>query len=372
MSDKLKRVIPIYLILGIYIIISMIFGLTPWIKLYINYLNPLFIILISILVYFITKDFKIRKRNKYSKNIIFFIIGFCIVYFISGLIFGFNYNDYIYNSSFLISFISLFLIVLLKEYMRYKMLSINKKKNNYIFITILFIILDISYISIITNSFTSYIFSDLIKIIILNITSSYLILKVNYLSNYLYRGILSGIMFLSPVVPSYPWYIESLILLCFLIIINILVDKYSFLEDRRDKHRKKDNPIISNILLITVIAFASFVFGFFKYQPISILSDSMKDYCSKGDVVIIEKIDKEDISFIEKDDIIYYRYDNKYITHRVYEIEVVNGTYVFYTKGDNNEFVDNWKVYEEDIIGVVKFRVKYFGWPSVILNDLLS
>ena len=56
----------------------------------------------------------------------------------------------------------------------------------------------------------------------------------------------------------------------------------------------------------------------------------------------------------------------------MYEKEFVNGSYIFYTKGDNNEFVDNWEVYEDDIIGVVKFRIKYLGWPSVLLNDLLS
>ena len=371
MSDAFKRLIPIYLILGIYIFVSILFSMTTLSNLYINFLNPLFLLLISILVFSITNGFKIRKRNKYSKNIILLIIGFCIIYFLSGLLFGFKYNSLLDNG-FIINFISLFLVILFKEYIRYRLLSTAKKNKDYILITGLFIILDISYISIINNSFINYIFSDLFKIIILNVTSSYLILNVNYLSNYLYRSILGMIMFLLPIVPNFAWYVESLFLLIFLIIVNVLVDRYSILEERKGRKRKKENPILSSIILVSVIIFASFMFGFFKYQPISILSNSMKDYYSKGDVVIVEKITKEDIQFIEKDDIIYYRYDNKYITHRVYEKELVNGEYVFYTKGDNNEFVDNWEVYDEDIIGVVKFRIKYLGWPSVLLNDLLS
>lgn len=371
MSDTLKRVIPIYIILGLYIFISILFSMSSLTNLYINFLNPLFLVLISILVFSITSGFKIRKKNKYSKNIILLIIGFYFIYYILGLLFGFKYNSLLDNG-FFINFLSLFLVIILKEFIRYKLLSTTKKKNNYILITCLFIILDINYISIIHNSFISYIFSDLIKIIVLNVTSTYLVLNVNYLSNYLYRSILGLIMFLLPVIPNYPWYIESLLLLIFLIVVNVLVDKYSILEDRKSRGRKKENSIISSIILISVIVFASFMFGFFKYQPISILSNSMKNYYSKGDVVIIEKINQEDIQFIEKDDIIYYRYDNKYITHRVYEKEFVNGSYIFYTKGDNNEFVDNWEVYEDDIIGVVKFRIKYLGWPSVLLNDLLS
>lgn len=192
------------------------------------------------------------------------------------------------------------------------------------------------------------------------------------MTNYLYRGILAGIMFLLPVVPDLEWYVLSLFLLIFLIIVNILVDKFNLLEDRHRNRRKKDNPILTGIFYISAIVFILFMFGFFKYQPIAILSDSMKDYYAKGDAVVIEKIDKEDIPFIEKDDIIYYRYDGKYITHRVYAIEVSNGSYIFYTKGDNNDFVDNWKVSEDDIVGVVKFRIKYVGWPSVLLNGLLS
>ena len=86
----------------------------------------------------------------------------------------------------------------------------------------------------------------------------------------------------------------------------------------------------------------------------------------------INEVKSSDIDNIKEKDIIYYRYGNKYITHRVVDIDVEDGSYIFYTKGDNNNDVDPWRVKESDIVGLVKCRIKYLGWPSVWVYELLS
>jgi len=165
-----------------------------------------------------------------------------------------------------------------------------------------------------------------------------------------------------------------LFLLILLIILVFSIDYLVDLEEKRIRKRKikQGNTLGTYCLFGITVIFVLFVVGIFKYQPIAILSNSMKGSFSKGDAVVVEKIDKDDLSRIKKDDVIYYKYDGRYITHRVIEIEEVNGSYIFYTKGDNNLTNDEWKVHDYMVEGIICFSVKYVGWPSVWLNSLVK
>ena len=46
-----------------------------------------------------------------------------------------------------------------------------------------------------------------------------------------------------------------------------------------------------------------------------------------------------------------------------------NNEYLLYTKGDNNEFVDDF-IYPKDVYGIVKFKIPYIGLPTVWLHNL--
>jgi len=379
MSDTNKRLIPIYILLFIYFIISFFISFTTS-KLFL-YLSPLLLLFISLVTYYITKGFNIRNRNKYTKNqnVIIIIISYCIIYYLSGLVFGFLKSGYSLSISGIISnFIAYFSVVLLKEYIRYRMIFTTKKKTNLILITGLFVLLDIEFNSLFSiNSSISgfeYLFKDLVPIIITNITSSYLIYRIGSLPNYIYRGILSGIVLFSPIIPNLNWLVNNLFLLILLIILVFSIDYLVDLEEKRIRKRKikQGNTLGTYCLFGITVIFVLFVVGIFKYQPIAILSNSMKGSFSKGDAVVVEKIDKDDLSRIKKDDVIYYKYDGRYITHRVIEIEEVNGSYIFYTKGDNNLTNDEWKVHDYMVEGIICFSVKYVGWPSVWLNSLVK
>ena len=49
-----------------------------------------------------------------------------------------------------------------------------------------------------------------------------------------------------------------------------------------------------------------------------------------------------------------------------------NGTYKYRTKGDNNKDPDNWVVDSKEVIGKIIFNVKYIGYPTVVINNLLN
>ena len=368
-SDTLRRVIPIYIILIIYIFLSSFIKCTSLEVFFLSFINPLLLIMISFFTYRMTNDLYLRNRKKNIKfkNILIVLCFYLLIYYLSGLIFGFIKND-----SFNIINISLLISILLEEFIRYRLLLVSNKKNNYILLTLLFIILDINILSLI-NNISSYLLVDLIPIILINTLSTYLCVKVNLLSNLIYRGIIF-IISIMPLIPDLEWGLNSILLLVLVLFSIYNINRIDHINDRKSKRRKSflEKSLFSYGLVILSVLFLMFIIGFFKYQPIAILSNSMKDYYARGDIVIIEKVKSSDIDNIKEKDIIYYRYGNRYITHRVVDIVLEDGNHIFYTKGDNNNDVDPWSVKESDIVGVVKGRIKYLGWPSVWVYELLS
>ena len=49
--------------------------------------------------------------------------------------------------------------------------------------------------------------------------------------------------------------------------------------------------------------------------------------------------------------------------HRVIDKAIVNGEKRYYTKGDANEKMDSSYITDDEIDGLVLFRIKYIGYP---------
>ena len=124
-------------------------------------------------------------------------------------------------------------------------------------------------------------------------------------------------------------------------------------------------------VLILVFLIVGFVVGLFKYQPVAVISDSMVPLFARGDMIVVEQIDDDDIANIQVGDVIKFQSDNYYVIHRVYAIEETDDGLLFTTKGDNNNAPDSKKVRPEQIQGRYKFHVKYLGFPSVWLSEAL-
>lgn len=129
------------------------------------------------------------------------------------------------------------------------------------------------------------------------------------------------------------------------------------------------------------------VFGF-QLTTISRLTESMRPTIEPGDIILIKKIDEEDI---EEDDVIsFYNYARGQnaqgetvwikirIVHRLIDIDDETGAYI--TQGDNNASVDT--IYDEyghitdltydQVIGAYVFRIPYVGViASGLRNPLL-
>ena len=67
-----------------------------------------------------------------------------------------------------------------------------------------------------------------------------------------------------------------------------------------------------------------------------------------------------------------YQYNNAVITHRVVDKYYSDGHIVFRTKGDNNETVDKNMVLDDDVKGIVVNKIKFIGYPSILLQEMLN
>ena len=106
----------------------------------------------------------------------------------------------------------------------------------------------------------------------------------------------------------------------------------------------------------------------FRFSALAIGSPSMAKAINKGDMVIIDKDAKD----IKVKDVIAFEEQGRVIVHRVISIDDLNDIRLYQTKGDANPTKDGWKVNDNTLVGKVVLRIRWLGWPTVKLSELLQ
>lgn len=106
------------------------------------------------------------------------------------------------------------------------------------------------------------------------------------------------------------------------------------------------------------------------YKVLSVLSGSMEPAISTGDVIIVEPLKPE--QEIREGDVITFRAPDApdmLITHRVIGIVSVNGEPAAYvTKGDANDAPDLTPVQRFQIVGIQRWRIRYYGYLTQFMQ----
>lgn len=322
-----------------------------------------------------------RDKRRYIKDIILevaiFLFTFFILYYLLGVVIGFAETHY-YSVYGMVTFvIPVFLYVVLRELFRYMMLcKAEGSKLVVVVTTIMFIFLDVtSFIPGIDYSSGVSIFKFIALLVLpaisTNVVLSYLTMKTGYKPVLFYALVIELYAFLLPIVPDPGEYITAVIRFTLPIILWYKV--YSFFEKDRDPeidreyNKKHFVSLIGPAIIAVVLVY--FTSGYFHYYAVAVASGSMKTKINKGDVVVIEKIDKKYDELKKGQVIAFYQHEKIYV-HRLVDIGKDRNEYYFYTKGDANNFPDNFVVKEEDIIGIVNYRIPVIGKPTVWLNEL--
>ena len=105
---------------------------------------------------------------------------------------------------------------------------------------------------------------------------------------------------------------------------------------------------------------------FLGYKTYEIVSRSMENTINKNDVIVVKDVPKTEIKL---DDIIAFNNGEEVITHRVIDIENIDGKTLYTTKGDNNRYPDKNKITYEQIEGKYVFKINKFGYFLNILKN---
>lgn len=334
------------------------------------------ILWVLLLVFLIIKG-GFPKDNNYLKKssirtIIISLMFYFIIIYILGLFTGFAKEINFANT---ISFIKRICITLVfivsSELIRYLTFKRNPNKLQIVLFTILMICLNM--VTIINFSlFTSLEKTFLVvSVLILPIIAreclySYITYNVSYVPTLILHLVLGLYTYIFPIVPSLGNYITSVCGIVFPYMVYKQIGKSILYKEKYNIYAKKYlSRFCYSLILIFGIGLTILVSGIFKYQMIAIVSGSMEPVYYRGDAVIFEK---KDASEIKKGDILVFRHDNTYITHRVINITQSGSNYKFTTKGDNNDTRDVFDTSSKDVVGVVKYIVKYIGYPTVWFN----
>lgn len=369
----------IFLIYILFICIFKVYNVSKFIDL----INIIFFLILGIICYFLFSFSKCRKNTKKItlQTIIIWILIYYFITYMSGLVLGFLLGPYSFGKTGIIfNILPSIIIIVLQELVRY--MYIRAKGNDYLKIavfTVLFILFDL------VMGFHNYNLGGLdgilkfIGLLVLPSISkqflfSYLSYKASHVSVIVYRLLLETMVFILPIVPDLSVYLEAVIKSSFPIILFLSLDR-NLEKYEKNKSNKKINRKRGYIYLpvgCVLIMLVVLVSGIFKYHMIAVATGSMKPAINIGDAVIIEKLDKRELSLLDKGDILAFNSGDKIVVHRIEEIILVEDSYQFITKGDANEAVDDYVVLEEDVIGTVNVKIPYIGLPSVWLRDMFK
>ena len=344
------------------------------------YLLVLFVIF-GIGYFFLKLD---KRKERLSKDILL-IIGIAVllywlIIYIVGYFSGFLMNSY--QRSFLgISKNLLYGFGLISscELMRHMFL---RRRNDNIKIFVLTIVV-FSMLEIVTKfsanqldsnvQILKLLFSVVVPIFSKNIFLTFITQRVGFGSSMLYRSLMELPLYVVPIIPNLGYYIENLVITILPLIILLIIYKLYYSDDGKIASSRMYNKInkISNVIysfiVILLLGVVLLVSGIGRYIVYTIGSASMEDTINVGDVVVIDKKDKE----FKENDIIAFYHNDVILVHRIIKIyKDAYGEY-YQTKGDNNETADSWLVKEKDVVGQYRMRFRWIGWPTVKLNEWL-
>lgn len=377
---KIDKTIFLYIIAGLAIMTAQLL-----VSIYIPKYNRLINLIIwgIIFTFLQFQNIDLQRYNNLREKIIYVIlimIGYYIAYFSLGFFYGYSNNPYSQQTTAILENIIFMIgLILLQEYIRYKLLNYKKNIFIYIIVTLFFVlfsveILNIPYYFRNAEAGLEYVFGELVILIIYSCISTYLALRggIKLLLTY---AIISkiGIIFM-PIIPKLNWFVECVLELVTALIIFLVVRYLNTYRNKNVEKREivKLNPFKMLPIIIVLTIFTLFVAGVLPYRPVAVMSNSMVPVFSRGDIIIIKSINQEDIKYLEEGQIIEYKVPSgSSVVHRIQRINTIGDSLNFITKGDNNISADTEKVQENQIKGVVTMTIPYIGFPSVYFSQFI-
>ncbi len=186
-----------------------------------------------------------------------------------------------------------------------------------------------------------------------------------------YRLIMTLYAYLIPATSDIPRALSAFVLLLLPIVSYWFIDVL-FTKRKRKALQKSTLPgkLAFGAVMILLLCFILLITCQFRYGMIVIATESMTGEINVGDAVVFEQY--EYIDEIKENDVIVFEEYNRRTVHRVVRIDTVDGERRYITKGDANEGNDSGYRTDSDIVGVVRLKVVYIGYPSLWLRKIMN
>ena len=328
--------------------------------------------------YLFVKKRPILSMNKNQVTMLMSIIGlvYLMLYYLSGLGFGFYKNPYALKLEFVFTFfLPTAVVIVASEIFRYVMRAQEDKAADIIcFLSC--IVAEITICSTATVAISSFShFMDMVgetvfPVVMGNVLYHYISKRYGFYPNIIYRAITSLYIYLIPYTSAMSEALHVFIKLLLPIAIYLFID--SLFEKKRRyalaKKSKLEVPItvLAVVIMLVVLMLISNQFSIGLYV---IATDSMTGEINKGDAVLYERYDDQTIL---EGQVVAYKEGKSVIIHRVNDIQIINGASRYYTKGDANENADAGYRTDGDIVGLVNFKIPFIGYPTIWLRSLFD
>lgn len=369
------------------IVLSIVFLLNIFYKFITNNYFILLLILLTIgLIVFLMgyerdKNIDNPTKRKLLLFVVIYTIGFIIFQY--GLGFFLNYVNSPYRTDLLGIFSNTFLMILIiisSEYLRYILVKKGEKqKIILVFTFILLVLIDLTLsIKYYNLNHLNELLEYLTLILLPSIFKNYVLTKFAYKyglrQNILYRLILELYVYILPFVPDLEMYLQSVLSMTFPLILNMIItiefEKEQKIDYRENKIKRILLPIVIGLFTIILVYLNS---NLFRFWIVAVASGSMEPTIEIGDAIIVDKKYNKHLNELKEGDILVFKNNKKIYTHRIVKIKRENDQYSINTKGDRKgQTEDRWIVTNNDVIGVVKAKIKYIGYPTVWLSRMLE
>lgn len=340
----------------------------------------------ALVVSYFLKRRKISSINKKQVTIlmVIFAMFYLGIFYLLGLHFGFVKAKIMFSIRTIFNFIlPLGIIIVASEWMRRIFLSHKlevKIKSKKIDLSVIFTFIAMVIIDLLiyTEVYDLTKLDDFLMMLGFVFFAS---LSCNLLYNYItnrhgvrgiiiFRLITVLFIYIIPIIPDVYIFFRSFLRMLYPYLIYLIFERLYSKNDYTTGRSEKKREVVGNTVLIVLAALLVMLISCqFKYGIIVVGSESMTGTLNKGDAVIFEKYEGQEI---KNGQVIIFNYNDIQTIHRVVDVQKINGEYRYYTKGDANGRNDDDYRTHEDIYALVNLRVKYIGYPTLWVRDIFS
>ena len=324
----------------------------------------------------------IKKKNTksvLSRQVMYLMIGFGVIYLISFYLMGLYFGYYKASVQFSLYGIWNFIIpstiiIITSELIRDRLLSYKSTfSKSLIFIDMVLVDLIVySKVYDLSNLDDALVVIGFIFFasISCNLLYNYISVRYDNKSIIIYRLMTVLYVYIIPYIPDVYIFFRSFLRMIYPYIIYLVLEyTYSKANAASAYKDRTRNIVVTTVLMIVMCFVIALVSCRFEYGILVIGSGSMTGTIDRGDAIVYRQYHNNSIS--EGDIIIFYNKDVKTV-HRVIKIENVNGEYRYFTKGDANQRMDDGYRTKDSIMGITNFKIKYIGYPTLWLRDIFE